>query len=85
MTDRLRYSWQENLYADVDIALVKALLDLTEEGEILPHSKTIAARAGVTQRTLFNHFPTLRDLYWEAKTHGVGGRRLVLSVEHIGG
>jgi AcrR family transcriptional regulator len=37
-------------------AMVDALLDLLKEGNLKPSATQIADRAGVTQRTLFNHF-----------------------------
>ncbi|MCX7621492.1 MAG: TetR/AcrR family transcriptional regulator [Acidimicrobiales bacterium] len=37
-------------------AIVNALLSLIREGNLRPSSAQIAERAGVTQRTLFNHF-----------------------------
>ncbi len=44
--------------------MVQAALDLMFEGE-LPSSSSIAARAGVTQRTLFNQFGDMESLVAE--------------------
>ncbi len=38
-------------------ALVQALLDLLDSGEVRPTAETIAARARVSPRTVFQHFP----------------------------
>lgn len=43
-------------------AIVDALLELLREGEVQPSSTTIAARAGLTQRTVFNHFADMESL-----------------------
>lgn len=40
-----------------------ALLDLIEEGDLRPTSKAIAARAGVSERTIFQHFADLETLF----------------------
>lgn len=44
------------------LAIVEALLDLLREGEVRPSSTAIAARAGLTQRTIFNHFTDMDEL-----------------------
>jgi hypothetical protein len=36
------------------------------EGELRPDSRTLAARTGVSSRTLFWHFPKLQEIYREA-------------------
>lgn len=38
-------------------ALVQALLELLDSGEVRPTAEMIAARAGVSPRTVFQHFP----------------------------
>jgi AcrR family transcriptional regulator len=43
-------------------AIADALLDLVKEGNPRPSSAQIAARAGVTQRTLFNQFGDMESL-----------------------
>jgi AcrR family transcriptional regulator len=40
-----------------------ALLALLDEGDLKPTSGTIAARAGVSERTLFQHFPDREALF----------------------
>jgi AcrR family transcriptional regulator len=75
------HPWQEAVYDEKEEALVQALLDLIDEGELLPYSKTVAARAGVTQRTLFNHFGAMEALYREAMKPRPDGRRLVMHVD----
>jgi TetR/AcrR family transcriptional regulator of autoinduction and epiphytic fitness len=44
-------------------AVVDALLILIEEGELRPTSKYIAERAGVSERTIFQHFEDLETLF----------------------
>jgi AcrR family transcriptional regulator len=44
-------------------AVVEALLILIEEGELRPTSKAIAERAGVSERTIFQHFEDLETLF----------------------
>ncbi|RIK08725.1 MAG: hypothetical protein DCC49_08565 [Acidobacteria bacterium] len=46
-------------------AIVGAMLDLIREGVTRPSSNQIADRAGVTQRTLFNHFADVPTLMGE--------------------
>src|SRR3954447_22415865 len=38
-------------------AIVTALLELLEEGDLRPTGDLIAARAGVSERSIFQHFP----------------------------
>jgi AcrR family transcriptional regulator len=44
-------------------SLVQATLDLIEAGDVEPTSAAIATIAGVSSRALFQHFPSLADLY----------------------
>src|SRR4051795_11781520 len=44
-------------------ALMEAMLALLDEGELKPTSAAIAARAGVSERTLFQHFPDREALF----------------------
>jgi TetR/AcrR family transcriptional regulator of autoinduction and epiphytic fitness len=44
-------------------ALVEALLALLDEGELSPTAAAIAARAGVSERSLFQHFPDREALF----------------------
>lgn len=44
-------------------ALIQATLDLIQAGDVEPTSAAIATIAGVSSRTLFQHFPSLADLY----------------------
>jgi TetR/AcrR family transcriptional regulator of autoinduction and epiphytic fitness len=44
-------------------ALMDALLALLDEGDLKPTSGRIAARAGVSERTLFQHFPDREALF----------------------
>jgi len=46
-------------------AVVDALLDLLNEGELQPTTARIAARAGVSLRVVFHHFNNLEALYSE--------------------
>lgn len=43
--------------------IVTALLDLFEEGNVEVSAAEIAARAGVSERSLFRHFTDVHDLY----------------------
>jgi AcrR family transcriptional regulator len=47
-------------------ALAEALLSLLEEGDLRPTAERIAARAGVSERTLFQHFPEREALFQAA-------------------
>ena len=38
-------------------ALVDSLLNLLDEGQLTPTAAEIAARAGVSERSVFQHFP----------------------------
>jgi len=51
-------------------AVADALLELLEEGEIRPTSRLIAEKAGVSERTIFQHFEDLQTLF------SVAARRL---------
>ena len=44
-------------------ALVDALLSLLDEGMLRPTAERIAARAGVSERSLFQHFPDREQLF----------------------
>src|SRR3954469_356509 len=44
-------------------ALMEAMLALLDEGMLKPTSAAIAARAGVSERTLFQHFPDREALF----------------------
>jgi AcrR family transcriptional regulator len=44
-------------------AVVNAMLDLIEEGDLRPTAPRIADRAGVSLRTVFHHFEDLEELF----------------------
>jgi AcrR family transcriptional regulator len=44
-------------------ALVEALVGLLERGEVKPTARQIAARAGLSLRTVFGHFDDVESLY----------------------
>jgi TetR/AcrR family transcriptional regulator, regulator of autoinduction and epiphytic fitness len=44
-------------------AIVAAMLDLYEEGDVKPSAERIAARAGVSERTIFQHFHDREALF----------------------
>ena len=44
-------------------ALMDAMLALLDEGDLRPTAERIAARAGVSERTLFQHFPDREALF----------------------
>lgn len=56
-------------------AVADALLELIWEGELRPTSKKIAERAGVSERTIFQHFADLETLFSVAASR-VGDRIL---------
>jgi AcrR family transcriptional regulator len=58
------------------VRILDALFQLIREGTYHPTLKQIAARAGVTPRTLLNHFPDHGSLVMAAAQHG---RRLAES------
>ena len=45
------------------LAICEACLDLVQEGELQPSADRIAKRAGVSRRSIFNHFADLAELY----------------------
>jgi TetR/AcrR family transcriptional regulator of autoinduction and epiphytic fitness len=47
-------------------ALTEALLGLLDEGDLKPTAERIAGRAGVSERTLFQHFPDREALFQDA-------------------
>jgi TetR/AcrR family transcriptional regulator of autoinduction and epiphytic fitness len=49
-------------------ALVDALFGLLEDGELRPTAERIAERAGVSERSVFQHFPD-REALFEAVSH----------------
>jgi TetR/AcrR family transcriptional regulator, regulator of autoinduction and epiphytic fitness len=50
-------------------ALVDAFLELLREGNAQPRAKEVAERAGVSLRTVFQHFDDLESLYASAADH----------------
>src|SRR3954467_6663038 len=44
-------------------ALTEAMLELLDSGDLKPTAAAIAARAGVSERTLFQHFPDREALF----------------------
>jgi TetR/AcrR family transcriptional regulator of autoinduction and epiphytic fitness len=44
-------------------AICDACLDLVQEGQLQPSADEIAERAGVSRRSIFNHFADLAELY----------------------
>jgi AcrR family transcriptional regulator len=45
------------------LAICEACLDLVQEGELQPSADQIAERAGLSRRSIFNHFADLAELY----------------------
>jgi AcrR family transcriptional regulator len=45
------------------LAICEACLDLVQEGVLQPSADQIAERAGVSRRSVFNHFADLAELY----------------------
>lgn len=44
-------------------AICEACLDLVQEGALQPSADEVAARAGLSRRSIFNHFTDLAELY----------------------
>jgi len=55
-------------------AIVVALLDLVQEGEMRPTAVEIARRANISRRTLFKHFPQTELLRAAAVESAIGGQ-----------
>lgn len=49
--------------------VVDAILDLMNEGDLRPSAYAVAARAGVSERTVFRHFADLEQLFAAAAEH----------------
>jgi TetR/AcrR family transcriptional regulator of autoinduction and epiphytic fitness len=47
-------------------AVVQALVDLYEEGDLAPTAQRVAAQAGVALRSVYGHFTDMETLYAEA-------------------
>ena len=62
-------------------ALIEALLELLQQSSEVPSSRQIAELAGVTQRTLFNHFDHLGQLFAAAQAERLS--RLAASVRGV--
>jgi AcrR family transcriptional regulator len=45
------------------LAICEACLDLVQAGELQPSADQVAERAGVSRRSIFNHFADLAELY----------------------
>ena len=45
------------------LAICEACLDLVQEGALQPSADQVAERAGVSRRSIFNHFADLAELY----------------------
>ena len=45
------------------LAICEACLDLVQEGVLQPSADQIADRAGLSRRSIFNHFTDLAELY----------------------
>lgn len=45
------------------LAICEACLDLVQEGVLRPSADQVAERAGVSRRSIFNHFADLAELY----------------------
>jgi TetR/AcrR family transcriptional regulator, regulator of autoinduction and epiphytic fitness len=58
-------------------AVVEALLGLVAEGDLNPTARAIAERAGISRRSVFQHFADVESIY-EAAGHRVGATLLPL-------
>lgn len=63
------------------LAICEACLDLVQEGMLQPSADRIANRAGVSRRSIFNHFADLAELY--DAVGDVGMQRYAPLLEHI--
>jgi len=59
-------------------AVIDALLELYEEGDLNPTAVRVAGRAGVALRTVYGHFADMESLYAEA-----GERELARTLERV--
>lgn len=64
-------------------ALTEAMLSLLDEGDLKPTAERIAARAGVSERTLFQHFPDREALFQGAALAQAG--RIASMLEELPG
>src|SRR5664279_4760669 len=62
-------------------AIVDALLDLLEEGDLQPTASRIADRAGTSLRLIYHHFGDLESLFHEAAVRQT--ERLARHIEPI--
>ncbi len=62
-------------------AVADALLNLIAEGDLRPTSKAIAERAGVSERTIFQHFEDLETLFSAAASRV--GDRIIANLKHV--
>jgi AcrR family transcriptional regulator len=62
-------------------AMVEAMVDLYEEGNLAPSSEEIAERAGLSPRSLFRHFDDLDDLVRAAITRQLDRVRPALDLD----
>ena len=62
-------------------AVADALLDLIADGDLRPTSKNIAERAGVSERTIFQHFADLEKLFTAAAQRM--GERIVRKLDYM--
>jgi AcrR family transcriptional regulator len=63
------------------LAICEACLDLIQEGVLQPSADRIAKRAGVSRRSIFNHFHDLAELY--DAVGEVGMQRYAPLLEHV--
>jgi len=54
---------RQNRTARSRLAICEACLDLVQEGVLQPSADSIAERAGLSRRSIFNHFSDLAELY----------------------
>jgi AcrR family transcriptional regulator len=62
-------------------ALCEACLDLVQEGVLQPSADQVADRAGLSRRSIFNHFADLAELY--DAVAGVGMQRYAPLLEEV--
>lgn len=72
---------RQNRTARSRLAICEACLDLVQEGVLQPSADAIAERAGLSRRSVFNHFSDLAELY-DAVVE-VGVRRSAPLLEEI--
>lgn len=65
MNDGVRVDGRRRRGADNRARIIKAMLELIQDGEYTPSAEQVAVRAAVSLRTVFRHFEDMEQLYRE--------------------